>query len=176
MRKNLFSWMAFVALVVSLSFTSCSKEDTAKPVNEPDFMAHTATIVGYVEMNRDLTVTPVVYSFPKQDEFKMFVTIPYSYLIKGDATGRVWTTTDVNYDPQKGKFTITVPFGFAGSKVSFSMNDFAGTQKRTESGVVVDKTVIWKWGAVRQADVTWEGQTVYLSETPIYLTAVPYTL
>ncbi len=173
MKKILLS--AFVG-AMSLGFMACSQEtDPAQPVNVPDFMQQTATVTGYVVMNEDLVASKQTWSSPKSSDFKMIVSVPYSDLISGDVSGRMWSTTNVTYTPGSGKFSAVVPVGFAGSDVTITLNDFTGTQRQYDpvNDKNVDVNVIWKWGADRHVDVKANGQVVYLDEEPVILTALP---
>lgn len=177
MKRKIFSTLALAALATSVLFTSCKKEDPATPVTTPNVMAKTAKIVGYVLMQDDLTATKPTYSSPKNADFKMIVTVPYSDLISGDVSGKVWSTTSVDeYIPSTGKFTVTVPVGFGETNVSLTLNDFTGTRtNRNNEGTKIDENVIWQWGAAKTVKVIVNGQTKYMDGSNI-LTAKVITV
>ena len=141
--KKVVNLFVAAAMGLPLVFSSCAKEDPAKPLEVN--WNRTAVLKGTLLINADITKDRAdqKLSAPSITRDAFFVSIPYSSL-NSEAEGDYILPKDKIEYKTNGEFTITAPVGVSATKVTVRVSDFSGTLKKTISGT--DKTidVIWK--------------------------------
>ena len=123
MRKKIFVCMAALALVTSISLTSCSKEDPAKAVDFNSFELPTGTISGIAHATTNGTVSTPQHA---PSGTILFLTVSYADLgITGGSSENYVTTATVG---SNGSFTFNVPTKKDGAtNVKISGNSFTAS-------------------------------------------------
>jgi len=119
MKKRIFACMAILALITSVSLTSCSKEDPAEAVNFESFNLPTGTVSGIAHATMDGTSSSIQYA---PSGTKLILTVPYSSLGITGSTETYVTEATVG---SNGTFTFSTPTKKDGSTtVTISGNSF----------------------------------------------------
>jgi hypothetical protein len=141
--KSVSSLFVMAVVALSLGVSGCAKEDPAKPL-EVDWN-RTGTVKGTILINPDITkaADEQKYSAPAITSSNFVVSIPYADLNAG-AGGTYIIKDKLTYNSSTGEFTVTVPVGVGGARVTIKMSDFEGTLKKEVGGTDKTVDVIWK--------------------------------
>ena len=103
MKKRIFACMAALALITSVSLTSCSKEDPAQAVDFNSFDLPTGTVSGIAHAITNSTISTPQYA---PQGTILFLTVSYANLGIAGSTETYVTTATVS---SNGTFTFSTP-------------------------------------------------------------------
>ena len=119
MKKRIFACMAALALITSVSLTSCSKEDPAQAVDFNSFDLPTGTVSGIAHAITNSTISTPQYA---PQGTILFLTVSYANLGIAGSTETYVTTATVS---SNGTFTFSTPTKKDGpTNVKISGNSF----------------------------------------------------